>query len=368
MIPGCCGDMRAKVIRTLPGADAVGIGSHHAATGDMALGYFNNDMVASQAQGSGGDATTIAFGLDPDQNRILTEATTTSAGTKTLTNHYDDASDETAWTSTVKTDGTTVTKRYVDGIDGDLAATVADDGTVKLALANLHGDTVDTIYPDATSIASYHETTEYGLPRDAASAADDYGWLGAKKRSSDDLGGLTLMGVRLYNPATGRFLSVDPIPGGNANAYVYPPDPIDFMDPTGASQNAADRSGRQKCKCTSQNSWWLPYGIGRAAWGSWGTDANWDPGDGGGWTEIKRWASTIFDTAVHIRPVYRQIRHGVRYTMLRRCHNGYWQYDFETIRLAQYRWRIRLTLVGPIDHYVWANGATSVHITHDIHY
>jgi YD repeat-containing protein len=71
---------------TVPAGDAVGIGSHHAAAGDLALGYYDNDMVASQAQGSGDDATTIAFGLDPDQNRILTETTTTPAGTKTLTN------------------------------------------------------------------------------------------------------------------------------------------------------------------------------------------------------------------------------------------------------------------------------------------
>ena len=32
---------------------------------------------------------------------------------------------------------------------------------------------------------------------------------------------LVLMGVRLYYPATGRFLQVDPIPGGSANAYDY---------------------------------------------------------------------------------------------------------------------------------------------------
>jgi hypothetical protein len=29
------------------------------------------------------------------------------------------------------------------------------------------------------------------------------------------------MGVRLYDPTTGRFLSVDPVPGGSANAYEY---------------------------------------------------------------------------------------------------------------------------------------------------
>jgi RHS repeat-associated protein len=232
---------------TLPAADAVGIGSYHAATGDLALSYYNNDMVASQAQGSGDDATTIAFGLDPDQNRVLTEATTTSAGTKTLTNHYDDASDETAWTSTLKIDGTTVTKRYVDGIDGNLDALVNDNGDVKLELTNIHGDIVATIDPGATSITGYQETTEFGIPRDPASAADDYGWLGAKKRSSNDLGGLTLMGVRLYNPATGRFLSVDPVPGGNANAYTYPTDPINNYDTTGAT--TVPVGGEVGCHC-----------------------------------------------------------------------------------------------------------------------
>ncbi len=38
------------------------------------------------------------------------------------------------------------------------------------------------------------------------------------------------MGVRLYNPGTGRFLTVDPVPGGGANAYAYPTDPVNAFD------------------------------------------------------------------------------------------------------------------------------------------
>ena len=61
---------------------------------------------------------------------------------------------------------------------------------------------------------------EYGnlLPR-----ADParYGWLGGKQRSSETPSRVTFMGVRLYDPTAGRFLSIDSIYGGNENSYVY---------------------------------------------------------------------------------------------------------------------------------------------------
>ncbi len=215
-------------------ADAVGSGSHASTTGALSLGYYANDFAASQTQGG----RTVGFTLDPTQNRIIDTTDTTGP---TSTNHYSDNGDAPAWTST-----DTSWTRNLDGIAGGLAATVDQAGAVTLQLANLHGDIVATSADDPAAAApvGYSEATEYGTPRTPTSAPDNYGWLGSKQRSSNDLAGLTLMGARLYNPATGRFLSVDPVPGGNDNPYVYPSDPIDQFDLDGRWCDWCHRAAR----------------------------------------------------------------------------------------------------------------------------
>lgn len=59
------------------------------------------------------------------------------------------------------------------------------------------------------------------------------------------------MGVRLYDPATARFLSSDPVKGGNANAYVYPLNPINNFDLDGRSRTCGSGAGYGMA-CTSQ--------------------------------------------------------------------------------------------------------------------
>ena len=77
---------------------------------------------------------------------------------------------------------------------------------------------------------------EFGSPQTlagggGATASPRYGWLGAAQRSAESASGTILMGVRLYAPWLGRFLTIDPVPGGSATAYDYcNADPVNCTD------------------------------------------------------------------------------------------------------------------------------------------
>ncbi|MFJ1751723.1 DNRLRE domain-containing protein [Kitasatospora sp. NPDC088134] len=179
------------------------------------LAYYTSDLVQQQTTG----ANRSTWTLDPAQRFRAWTTETNSGGAwttgRTSTHHYGSDGDSPRWTG----DNLGNFTRNVAGPNGDLGATTANGGTVTLQFATLHGDTGLQL-PLAGGAPTVLDYDEYGNPR-AGQAAVRYGWLGAKQRASDTPSGLTLMGVRLYNPGTGRFLSVDPVAGGNANAYDY---------------------------------------------------------------------------------------------------------------------------------------------------
>ncbi|MFI6388391.1 RHS repeat-associated core domain-containing protein [Nonomuraea sp. NPDC050540] len=220
---------------------------------DLKIGYHADDMVASLTQ----DTQTRTFSIDP-LGRIRAMTSVGGPRPGTLINHYAGSGDSPAWISEASGGWT----RNVAGFIG-LGAIQSSDGKVTLQLANLHGDVVATVDAAATGsgVDAYFEQTEYGAPRDlAAPNPSRYGWLGAHQRSGDALAGIILMGARLYNPATGRFLQMDPIIGGSANAYEYC-----FGDPV----NCNDLDGKAGCPWLCQIGFFaLEQAIGLACVGT----------------------------------------------------------------------------------------------------
>jgi RHS repeat-associated protein len=192
------------------------------------LAYFNNDLVQSETIAGTG---TQSWTLDP--NLRLSGFT----GTIAKTNHYSGDSDSPAW---INETSTAVTRNIV-AITGDFAATsdATGNGARTLRLPTLHGDVAQALGVTASNVldpsagsTTITDADEFGNLKNPAAR---YDWLGAKQRSTETVGNaVVVMGVRLYNPAYGRFLSTDPVPGGSANSYDYcNQDPLNCFDLSG---------------------------------------------------------------------------------------------------------------------------------------
>lgn len=112
---------------------------------------------------------------------------------------------------------------------------------------NAQGSIVATaaIASGTTAVTGYAEQTEFGLARSTTNqqnVAPVYGWLGEHQKAESNLSGLVLMGVRVYNPLTGSFTSMDPVLGGNDGPYVYPVDPLNQTDLLGLSKGQKERN------------------------------------------------------------------------------------------------------------------------------
>ena len=220
---------------SIPAADTA-----NPSRGDMALSYYDTDAAKSVSQGD----VNVTFTLD-GAGRRLTQTTSQGSvvlGTQTsssLVRHYTDDSDNPSW-SVDTTGGVSMTSRYL-GLTGDgLGLTVATTGSDTKAVLDLAGPRGDIVASTtlagtdaAGGIDQWGEYSEYGTPTGTPQPGIAYGWLGTHERATLTSLGITLMGARLFNQATGLFTSLDPVHGGNQTTYGYPNDPINANDISG---------------------------------------------------------------------------------------------------------------------------------------
>jgi len=241
---------------TVPAADTA-----NPTAGNLTATYHVSDLVRSITH----NGRTTTYDLDVHQERIRTWTDANGGVTTTRKHHYDSDGDNPSWTD----ESAGNTTRAVNGIGGGLTALTETTGTTTTTtfqLADVHGDIALTTAADLTAQPGPLTTsryTEYGQPADpdttSRTGTRRYGWLGAHQRAQDTPGGITLMGVRLYNPSLGRFLSVDPVDGGSCNAYEYAcGDPVNNVD--------LDGKAWWKRKKNWKRAWgFVKVGLGAAA-------------------------------------------------------------------------------------------------------
>jgi len=172
-------------------------------------------------------ALTATYVYDADGNQLIRRDT---SGANAGTTLYLGATE-------IHLSGTALSGNRYYSYDGAPTIIGANSGAITYEIADSHGTGGTTVNAANGLVAARRYTKPYGDPRGAATGSfpDDHSFLG---KTADTSTGLVDIGVRKYDPATSRFISIDPVFQQNTpdeiGGYAYSgDDPINVSDPSG---------------------------------------------------------------------------------------------------------------------------------------
>ena len=172
-----------------------------------------SDSVGALLVASGGGGGTTTTGVTTTTTAPTT-TTTTASGSGPVTTYMIEL------TGGVLLEVTGSTQAwYYPNLQGGTAAEASSAGAAVggVTLYDPFGNTLSALQADSPDNLAFGYEGKHGIGTE-----------------TDGANTVVLMGARLYNPATGRFLQMDPLPAGSANAYDYvDQDPLNGSDLSG---------------------------------------------------------------------------------------------------------------------------------------
>jgi RHS repeat-associated protein len=206
-------------------------------SGDQALTWNDDGTLATDATPAG----TVSYIYDADGNVLIQKDTATA-----LTTLYIFGEQIVLNNTTGAITGT----RFISLPGGAEVVRTGPGSDYTYQFANQQDTGVLTLN-SAAQDPQWQQYTPYGAPRGTppASWPDTNGFL---NDPTDPTSGLTIIGARQYDPATGLFLSIDPLlePASplQLNGYSYAEDnPVTNSDPTGLFAPMLDGGGGGPC-------------------------------------------------------------------------------------------------------------------------